>query len=125
VSEPTIGGPWCDRALRAEADAATLRAALLRCYDQWTPPVPDWLIETAMGRTGQQSMDVVCAALAERAELAAARAVVEAGRVAASLSLFEGRGPLVRKIADYDKVAKASKESARPTDADRDDRATA
>jgi len=112
--EPTIGDPWRDRALRAEADAGTLRAALLRCYDQWTPPVPDWLIETALGRTGQQAMGVVCAALAARAELEAARAVVAAARLLTAdpayanipILLFD----LSAVISAYDEARKASKE---------------
>jgi hypothetical protein len=92
-------GELARRAERAEADAATLRAALLRCYDQWTPPVPDWLIEAAMGRTGQQAMGVVCAALAERAELEAARAVVKDARLIAD-------SDLLRLIGAYDEAVK-------------------
>jgi hypothetical protein len=92
---------WKVRAERAEADAATLRAALLRCYDQWTPPVPDWLIEAALGRTGQQAMGVVCAALAERAELEAARAVVAAVRD------WELSVKLIHAMNAYDEAVKA------------------
>lgn len=54
---------------QAEADAAALRIAILRCYDAWSPPVPDWLIETATGQVGQQAMQLVSAAFAQRTEL--------------------------------------------------------
>lgn len=64
----TIG--YQDAKIRqAEMDAAVLRGALLRCYDAWTPPVPDWLIEAATGQLGQQAMEEVVSALAIRAAL--------------------------------------------------------
>lgn len=72
---------WKRRAEQAEQerhsalmDAGALRAALLKCYDALTPPIPDWLIEAATGQIGQQAMQEIAAALAERAELQAARA---------------------------------------------------
>jgi hypothetical protein len=65
---------WTELGARAQADAAALRAALLRCYDAWTPPVPEWLISAATGQIGQAAMQFVADAVATRDALAAAQA---------------------------------------------------
>lgn len=103
---------WTELGAQAEADAAALRAALLRCYDAWKPPVPDWLIEAATGQLGQQAMQEVSAALAERAELDAARAVVAAVRAAVGVDPAYSDLPvfmftLKAALTEYDAATKA------------------